>query len=260
MSITGCGGAVPGDLPAVTAAMRRQFDQVRQRTRGLLTALPPNRALLKAAAPAESPEKAIHAMTSHVALDSNAHRDLRIRAGASAELGDEVMACLTVPSEFRRVQNEFPILFRRDLDSGRFSALALFGFENGENLFLEDGRWDARYRPLALSIQPFLIGRAEGRRRRPKFTSTSRTSASPDAGEEGLRAFDEDGRPTPYLESIMGGLDELDQGYRSSADFFAALERYELLEPFSFDVELARRIEPPAGRLSFDRRGEASRA
>ena len=36
----------------------------------------------------------------------------------------------------------------------------------------------------------------------------------------------------------MAGLDELDQGYRSSADFFAALERYELLEPFSFDVEL----------------------
>ena len=36
----GMGGAVPGELPPVTAAMRRQFDQVRQRTRGLLTALP----------------------------------------------------------------------------------------------------------------------------------------------------------------------------------------------------------------------------
>ena len=55
----GMGGAVPADLPPVTAAMRRQFDQVRQRTRGLLTALPANRALLKAAAPAKSPEKVI---------------------------------------------------------------------------------------------------------------------------------------------------------------------------------------------------------
>jgi len=36
----------------------------------------------------------------------------------------------------------------------------------------------------------------------------------------------------------MAGLDELDQGYRESGDFFAALERYELLEPFSLDVEL----------------------
>jgi hypothetical protein len=176
-------------------------------------------------------------MTSHVALDSNAHRDLRIRAGASAELGDAIMACLTVPSEFRRIQNEFPILFRRDLDSGRFSALALFGFENGENLFLEDGRWDAGYRPLALSIQPFLIGRSKGEGDSEVHIDLEhKRVAGP--GEEGLRPFDEDGRPTPYLENVIGGLDELDEGYRSSTDFFAALERYELLEPFAFDVEL----------------------
>jgi 2-polyprenyl-6-methoxyphenol hydroxylase-like FAD-dependent oxidoreductase len=55
----GMRGKVPENLPEVTAAMRRQFDQVRQRTRGLLTALPANRALLSAVAPAKSPEKAI---------------------------------------------------------------------------------------------------------------------------------------------------------------------------------------------------------
>ena len=176
-------------------------------------------------------------MTSHVTLSSKEHRDIRIRGGASAELGDAVMACITVPSEFRRVQNEFPILFRRDLESGRFSAVVLFGFENGENLFLDDGRWDASYRPLALSIQPFLIGRAQDGDESEVHIDLQHKRVA-QADEEGLRAFDADGRPTPYLESVMGGLDELDQGYRSSADFFAALERYELLEPFSFDVEL----------------------
>jgi SapC protein len=176
-------------------------------------------------------------MTSHVALDSQVHRDLRIRGGASAEIGDGVMACMTVPSEFRRVQNEFPILFRRDLDSGRFSALALFGFENGENLFVENGRWDARYRPLALSIQPFLIGRAQADGPTQVHVDLAHKRIA-GAKDEGLRTFDDHGQPTPYLEAVMAGLDELDQGYRSSEDFFAALERYELLEPFSFDVEL----------------------
>ena len=176
-------------------------------------------------------------MSNHAVIDSNAHRDLRIRGGSSTELGDGVMACITVPSEFRRVQNEFPILFRRDLDSGRFSALALFGFENGENLFVENGQWDARYRPLALSIQPFLIGRAQGEGASEVHVDLEhKRVAGPD--EEGLRAFDEHGRPTPYLEGVIGGLDELDRGYRASGDFFEALERYELLEPFSFDVEL----------------------
>jgi tryptophan halogenase len=55
----GMRGAAPARLSPASVAMRRQFDQVRQRTRGLLTALPANRALLKAAAAASSPEKAI---------------------------------------------------------------------------------------------------------------------------------------------------------------------------------------------------------
>lgn len=176
-------------------------------------------------------------MTRHVVLDSQAHRDLRIRGGAAAELGDAVMACITVPSEFRRVQNEYPILFRRDLESGRFSALILFGFENGENLFVEDGQWDARYRPLALAIQPFLIGRGQGQDSSQVHIDLEHERVA-GPGEEGLRPFDDHGQPTPYLENITAGLDELDQGYRSSQDFFAALERYELLEPFSFDVQL----------------------
>ena len=100
-------------------------------------------------------------MSNHTVLDPVAHRGLRVHVEAGDELGDRVMACITVPTEFRRVQTDFPILFRRDLESGSFSALALMGFENGENLFLEDRRWDAGYRPMALSIQPFLVGRPE---------------------------------------------------------------------------------------------------
>ena len=177
-------------------------------------------------------------MTHHAVLDSKDHREIRIRADASAELGDAVMACLTVPSEFRRLQNEFPILFRRDLDKGHFSALALFGFENGENLFLQDGRWDARYRPLALSIQPFLVGKSADIERSAQVHIDLGHPRIAADGEEGVRAFDDFGQPTPYLEAVIAGLDELDQGYRASDDFYAALERYDLLEPFSLDIEL----------------------
>ena len=177
-------------------------------------------------------------MSHHAVLDSKDHREIRIRPGASAELGDAVMASLTVPSEFRRVQNEFPILFRRDLESGHFSALALFGFENGENLFLEGDRWDARYRPLALSIQPFLIGKSADSESPAQVDIDLAHARIAADGEEGVRPFDDFGRPTPYLEAVIEGLDELDQGYRTSGDFYTALERYELLEPFSLDIEL----------------------
>ena len=176
-------------------------------------------------------------MSRHAMLNSGEHAQLRVRTEPSAELGDAGMASLTVPIEFRRIQHNFPILFRRDNETGRFSALALLGFENGENLFLEGDRWDAEYKPLAMAIQPFLVGRsASGDGPSQVHIDLDHPRVSADG--EGVLLFDSTGQPTPYLERISAMLDELDQGYRASADFFAALERYDLLEPFFLDVEL----------------------
>lgn len=175
-------------------------------------------------------------MTRHALLTAEAHRELRVRTDRAAELGDAVMCCITVPDEFRRVQDEYPILFRKNVERDEFTALAMFGFENGENLFLEDGRWDARYRPLAIDIQPFLIGGApEG----GEAAQVHVDLASPRiAADEGMRVFDEFGRPTPYLETIAEQLGALDAGYKASAEFFAALRRHDLFEPLTLEVTL----------------------
>jgi len=175
-------------------------------------------------------------MSSHEILTSEAHRDLRVRTERSAELGDAVMSCVTVPTEFRQVQNEYPILFRLNVERDNFTALAIFGFETGENLFLDGGRWDARYRPLAMEIQPFLIGQqadSQGEKQVHVDLGSSRIGQG-----EGIRVFDEHGRPTPFLEDIAERLGELDEGYQSSAAFFDALRRHDLLEPMTLEVTL----------------------
>lgn len=176
-------------------------------------------------------------MSRHAVLNYDEHSGLRVRTESSPELGDAVMASFTVPLEFRRIQHDFPILFRRDNESGRFSALALLGFESGENLFLAGDRWDADYKPLALAIQPFLVGRSANSDE-PSQVHIDLDHPRVTRAGEGVLLFDQSGRPTPYLERISEMLGELDEGYRSSESFFAALERYELLEPFSLDVEL----------------------
>lgn len=180
-------------------------------------------------------------MANHVILDSKAHRDLRVLTDASLELGDGVMSCFTVPHEFRVVQNEYPILFRRDLESGRFAALVLMGFEAGENLYLANGRWDARHRPWAMAIQPLLVGRpAEGDGPGQVHIDLDhpRIAKSGTGGDEGVRLFDELGQPSPYLDRAATMLGDLDAGYHESEAFFATLETLDLLEPMSLDVEL----------------------
>ncbi len=175
-------------------------------------------------------------MSNHAILTAESHRDLRIRTHQGVDLGDGVMCCMTVPAEFRRVQNEYPIVFRMNPERDGFAAFALFGFENGENLFLDGELWDARYRPLAMDIQPFLIGRpASGTGDKQVHIDMNSPRI---AGEEGVRVFDEMGRPTPYLETIAEKLGDLDAGFQASSDFFADLKRLELLEPLALDITL----------------------
>jgi hypothetical protein len=174
-------------------------------------------------------------MAQHALLTTEDHRDLRVSTDRGAELGDAVMCSIVVPTEFRSVQDEYPILFRLNAERDRFTALAMFGFDTGENLFLDGGTWDARYLPLAIDIQPFLIGGS------PADSGDKQVHIdldSPRIGADGVRLFDEDGRPTPYLESITDKLGALDAGYQASADFFAALERHKLLEPLTLEITL----------------------
>ena len=175
-------------------------------------------------------------LAKHAILDRDTHRNLRVRTEPGAALGDAIMACLTVPLEFRRVQNEFPILFRRNLETGKFSALALMGFENEENLFLDEGRWDARYRPMAMAIQPFLVGRPQDDGLAQVHIDLAHPRIAPPG--EGVGLFDEMGQPTPHLEKVAAMLGDLDEGYRASEGFFDALERHDLIEPLAVDVEL----------------------
>ena len=178
-------------------------------------------------------------MSAHAILTKEAHGALRIRTEGGEAFGDAVMSCLVVPDEFRRVQEDYPILFRLGAERDAFTALALFGFEQGENLYLDGDRWDARNRPLAMDIQPFLIGGAEpAAEKQVHIDMASPRIVQGIAGGEGVRVFDEFGQPTPYLERIAEQLGALDQGYQALADFFAALRRHELLEPLTLDVTL----------------------
>lgn len=176
-------------------------------------------------------------MPDHQIVNPADHAALRVRTEAGAALGDGVMAALATPAEFMALACEYPILFRHDPATGSFSALALFGFEDGENLYLTSDGWDASLRPLSMAIQPFLVGRnSSGEGPGQVHIDMDHPRISRDG--EGTLLFDDTGQPTPFLEDIAGKLGALDESYRASAAFYAAIDRHGLLEPFAMDVSL----------------------
>lgn len=171
-------------------------------------------------------------MARHVLLNNIDHKDLRVDIAHNAALGDGVMFSPTFPAEFRNVQAYYPIVFRKTAE-GAFHPIALHGFQEGRNLFLDNGRWDAAYIPLAIERQPFLIGRDGEELLVHIDLDNPRVRA--DAGE---RLFLDQGGTTPFLDRITSVLLALHDGLEATPAFVDALLRHELLESFALDVEL----------------------
>lgn len=174
----------------------------------------------------------------HVLLNNIEHAQLRVITRRGAAWGDAVMAVPTFPAEFRSVQACYPIVFQALPGGAGYQPLALFGWREGQNLFLvpdEAGggeRWDASYVPLAVERQPFLIG-FDGEEPVIHLDATS-PRLSLDQGEP---VFLPHGGTSPYLDAVNSRLLALHQGLQATPAFIEALQRHRLLEGFAFEFE-----------------------
>ncbi len=171
----------------------------------------------------------------HALLNNVDHKDLRIVTARGARYGDAVMSALTFPAEFRDVQAYYPIVFSKAADGLSFQPLALFGLQEGENLFLEGEQWQAPYVPLAILRQPFLIGSGGGDGDPMVYVDLDSPRVSDAEGEP---VFLPHGGTTEYIERVNSTLATIHAGLQATAPFIEALLQNELLESFVLDVTL----------------------
>ncbi|MCJ7590690.1 MAG: SapC family protein [Woeseiaceae bacterium] len=174
-------------------------------------------------------------MSQYEVLNKDKHRQLRIKTGYGAALGDAVMYVMTYPMEFRDIQSCYPILFTKDSNTGGFFAAAVMGFEADQNLFLQDYGWDAAYIPAMVQRQPFLIATGgESDNATPVVSlDLDHPRVSQDEGEA---LFDIEGDATEFLNQKIALLDKLHRGLQHSSGFIATLLQHELLEQITLDI------------------------
>lgn len=179
-------------------------------------------------------------MTDYVMLNPDEHKDLKIDVTHSAQMGDGVNFAMTFPFEFRNVQSHYPIFFQKSGDSGQFYPVALFGFQTGENLFLDADGWSAPYIPAMIRRQPFLIGfQAEGSAPDKKKAVVTIDMSSPRVNaENGEPLFMDHGGTSEYLQEVTETLEVIHQAHEHSEKFVKALIENALLESFSLNVDL----------------------
>ena len=175
-------------------------------------------------------------------LNNVQHKDLRVIIDRSSELGDNVWYAVTFPNEFKSLQRHYPVFFIKNPDDGEFQAVAMFGVEEGVNLFLDENGWNASYIPLNIMRQPFLIGFQEqdhgGETKREPVVSIDMDSPRIHP-ELGTPVFLEHGGNSEYLENVNSILNVLFVGMRTTKPFFKTLEELDLLESFVLDAQLS---------------------
>lgn len=168
-------------------------------------------------------------MTQIVPLNKEAHRTLRVDGRASATYGDSQHFTQVIVNEFPQLVVRYPILFAKNAETGRFYCGAMLGFDEGENLFLEEWQVRGTYRPLALQRMPFY---AHG----PQIAiDLDHPRVGAEAGEP---LFDPSGRPSRYLQGIIWAFQDLRPGIETTNVFISRLLELRLIEPIDIEVEL----------------------
>jgi len=174
-------------------------------------------------------------------LNNIAHRELRVATGFGPEFGDAVGMVPAYPSEYAELQREYPIFLRKDATSGEWQSVVLLGFEQHENLYLQDGRWNASYLPGAAAKGPFLIGFQENRidgaltQEAVLHVDLDHPRVNTSQGEP---VFLPQGGNSAYLDHIATVLRGIHDGHAFGAEMFAMLDTKGLIQPVTLDVQL----------------------
>ena len=177
-------------------------------------------------------------------LDPKRHQSLHIITERGADFGDDVMYAMAYPFEFRLLQSEYPLLFRKNADNGSFYSVCLFGFEPNENLFITKNSWIATTIPSAISREPFLIAD----RRKPGSDQLENLVVSVNIDHpraqfaDGERVFDEQGLPTDFLESAIEHLQKMHSGHLQNQAFCELLKTLNLFTAVTIEVPLSKPI------------------
>lgn len=164
-----------------------------------------------------------------VELSRSEHAGLRIRADRAEATASEQHMVPIVVSEFRKAAIQYPIVFAKHPDTGRFAPYVLNGLTVKENLFWTGTELDVAYVPLNIRRQPFYAP--------DNVLCIDLDSPCVDAsGRSSL--LNPDGTDSAYLKEMLSVLGELIAGKAAAEQFIATLLSLELLAPMLLDILL----------------------
>jgi len=169
-----------------------------------------------------------------VALRSDAHGKLKVRElGTFEHVKNSHMVPVTA-HEFTRLGAEYPIVFVKNSDTGQFQSVALLGLKVGENLFVDDDKWQGVFVPGSIRNHPFVLAPA-GQDKEQLMVGIIENSPVV-SEEEGNALFTDAGEESDYLKAKKETLVNFLESDQMTRAFVNVLAEKELLTQQSVTV------------------------
>jgi hypothetical protein len=182
-------------------------------------------------------------------LDPAHHRHLRVGGLADFSITKGMHGAFITATEMPQAALEFPIVFIQsgELDAGgkaTISPIVLLGLSQGENLYVDGTRWDARYIPAFIRRYPFLTAHLRNAGATGVMIDRAWSGFSETEGE---MLFEPDDKPAPALQRAMEFLQMFEAEAQRTRAFCARLVELDLLKEMKADATL-----PGGATLSVD--------
>src|ERR1700730_11427609 len=143
-----------------------------------------------------------------------------------------------VASEFRKAATQYPIVFAKNPETGRFGAYVLNGLEPEENLFWSGTKMDVAYVPLNIRRRPFFVGMADTSSGANDNVLCIDVESSCITASSQKSIVDADGSDSLYLKNILSIVSELLRGQKQTTSFINTALSLDLLCPIVLDIVL----------------------
>lgn len=169
-------------------------------------------------------------------LDSVKHRNLFIQVDQNyRHVSNQNMVPL-VASEFLQASTNFPIVFVKQEETGKFKSVALLGLNNDENLIFSNGKIHSNYIPANVRRYPFAAA-AKNAQESEMILCIDENSALL-SEKSGVKIFEDNGQPSKSTQEVSEFLTDLLAKDAATDTFIDFLVEHDLLQAAEVKIQL----------------------
>ena len=174
-------------------------------------------------------------MTELVELNNKKHLDLRVKPSSNVALAAKQQIMKLRVTEVAKAVTSFPVFFTRDPRNGAWVLSALSSFEQNQNLFVKQHRWDTAFQPTSVQTHPIYLMQSPHKDNSYTLGIVEQSDAF--SNEDGEPLFDSKGRPSLYLSRIQKLLEADINNDFQTMKFSEKLAELDLLKAVNLSIQ-----------------------